>query len=95
MDNFVYMGGGATIGGVLELGYLARKKKGSQQTKVLAPITVVPWLFNINEPAMFGLPSVLNIYLLLPFFLAPVINLIVSYTAMALGFVSLTYTTPS
>ena len=51
MDNFVYLGGGgATIGLVLVLGYVARKKNSSKQSKILAPITVVPGLFNINEP---------------------------------------------
>lgn len=96
MDNFVYMGGGgATIGLVLALGYLARRKHASKQSKVLAPITVVPGLFNINEPTMFGLPIVLNVLLIIPFILAPVVNLIVSYVAMATGLVSLTYTAPS
>lgn len=93
MDNFIYIGGGgATIGLVLVLGYLARKKKTSQQTKVLAPITVVPGLFNINEPTMFGLPVVLNVMLLVPFVLAPIVNVIVSYLAMASGLVPLTRT---
>lgn len=95
MDNFVYLGGGgATIGLVIALAYLARKKKASQQAKALTPITLTPGLFNINEPAMFGIPIVLNILLLVPFILAPMINLLISYFAMASGFVSLTYTSP-
>ncbi|WP_290439877.1 PTS sugar transporter subunit IIC [Vagococcus lutrae] len=93
MDNFIYIGGGgATIGLVLVLGYLARKKKTSQQTKVLAPITVVPGLFNINEPTMFGLPVVLNVMLLLPFIIAPIVNVVVAYFAMSTGLVPLTRT---
>ncbi|GEQ60880.1 cellobiose-specific PTS system IIC component [Vagococcus lutrae] len=93
MDNFIYIGGGgATIGLVLVLGYLARKKKTSQQTKVLAPITVVPGLFNINEPTMFGLPVVLNVMLLLPFIVAPIVNVVVAYFAMSTGLVPLTRT---
>ncbi|MGB6178754.1 PTS sugar transporter subunit IIC [Carnobacterium sp.] len=91
MDNFVYLGGGgATIGLVLVLGYIARKKQTSKQTKILAPITVVPGLFNINEPTMFGVPVVLNFALLIPFILAPAVNAIVAYTAMATGLVPLT-----
>lgn len=93
MDNFVYIGGGgATLGLVLVLGYLARKKKTSQQTKVLAPITVVPGLFNINEPTMFGLPIVLNVLLVVPFVLAPIVKVIVAYFAMASGLVPFTRT---
>lgn len=91
MDNFVYIGGGgATIGLVLVLGYIARKKQTSKQTKILAPITVVPGLFNINEPTMFGVPVVLNFALLIPFILAPAVNAIVAYIAMATGLVPLT-----
>lgn len=93
MDNFVYIGGGgATIGLVLALGYFARKKKTSQQSKTLAPITVIPGLFNINEPTMFGMPVVLNIMLLIPFVLAPIMNIIIAYFAMASGLVPLTRT---
>ncbi|WP_416336815.1 PTS sugar transporter subunit IIC [Enterococcus faecalis] len=93
MDNFVYIGGGgATIGLVLVMRYLARKKKTSKQTKVLAPITVVPGLFNINEPTMFGLPVVLNVMLLVPFILAPIVNVVVAYSAMITGLVPLTRT---
>ena len=91
MDNFVYIGGGgATLGLVLVLGYLARKKKTSKQTKALAPITVVPGMFNINEPTMFGIPLVLNVMLFIPFILAPVVNTVVAYLAMASGIVPLT-----
>lgn len=93
MDNFVYIGGGgATIGLVLVMGYLARKKKTSKQTKGLAPITVVPGLFNINEPTMFGLPVVLNVMLLVPFILAPIVNVVVAYSAMITGLVPSTRT---
>ncbi|HGR3589328.1 TPA: PTS sugar transporter subunit IIC [Streptococcus pneumoniae] len=96
MDNFVFIGGGgATIGLVLALGYLAHKKKASKQLKTLAPIAVIPGLFNINEPAMFGVPIVLNILLLVPFILAPMFNLLVAWGAMASGLVPLTYTDPS
>ena len=95
MDNFVFIGGGgATIGLVLAIGYLAKKRKSSKQIKTLAPITVVPGLFNINEPTMFGVPIVLNILLLFPFILAPIANLIVAWSSMASGLVPLTYTDP-
>lgn len=95
MDNFVYIGGaGATIGLVIALAWMARRKKASQQAKTLAPITLVPGFFNINEPTMFGIPVVLNILLLLPFVLAPIVNLILAYGAMAIGLVPLTYTAP-
>lgn len=90
IDNFVYMGGGgATIGLVLCIGYLVWRKRASKQSEVLAPLTIVPGLFNINEPTMFGLSVVLNLSLLIPFVLAPMINAIVTYVAMQTGLVPL------
>ncbi|MGX2969452.1 PTS sugar transporter subunit IIC [Ursidibacter sp. B-7004-1] len=91
MDNFVYIGGGgATIGLVLAIAWYARKKNGSKQTKAIAPLTVVPGLFNINEPAMFGLPVVMNVTLFVPFILAPMVNVLVAWAAMSSGLVPLT-----
>jgi PTS system cellobiose-specific IIC component len=88
IDNFVYIGGGgATIGLVIVIGLIALKKNSSQLTKKMAPLTLTPGLFNINEPAMFGLPVVLNISLLLPFILAPILNAVITYFAMSLGLV--------
>lgn len=95
IDNFVYIGGsGATMGLVLALGWLAKKRKASKQAKALAPITLVPGLFNINEPTMFGIPVVLNILLLAPFVAAPIMNMVVSFAVMSIGLVPLTYAAP-
>ncbi|EIQ82195.1 UNVERIFIED_CONTAM: PTS sugar transporter subunit IIC [Streptococcus canis] len=91
MDNFVYIGGGgATIGLVLCIAWYAKRKNGSKQSKVLAPLTVIPGFFNINEPTMFGLPVVMNVSLLIPFILAPMVNTIVAWLAMSSGLVPLT-----
>lgn len=90
IDNFVYMGGsGATLGLVLCIGILVWRKRASKQNQVLAPLTIVPGLFNINEPTMFGLPVVLNLTLIIPFMLAPMINAITTYVAMKIGIVPL------
>ncbi|MCP1638772.1 PTS system cellobiose-specific IIC component [Streptococcus gallinaceus] len=95
VDNFVFIGGGgATIGLVIAMFYLARKKNASKQMKTLSPVTFLPGLFNINEPTMFGVPIVLNVLLLIPFVLAPIINLYIAWGAMASGLVPLTYTDP-
>lgn len=90
IDNFVYMGGGgATIGLVLCIGYLVWRKRASKQNQVLAPLTIVPGLFNINEPTMFGLPVVMNLLLIIPFMIAPIVNAITTYLAMNFGLVPL------
>ncbi|MCD2503152.1 PTS sugar transporter subunit IIC [Clostridium sp. NSJ-145] len=86
IDNFVFMGGGgATIGLVIVIAIMARRRKASQITKTMAPLTLTPGLFNINEPAMFGIPIVMNVSLLIPFILAPVANALICYFAMAAG----------
>ena len=91
IDNFVYMGGGgATIGLVIVIAIIARRKKASKMTKAMAPLTLTPGIFNINEPAMFGLPIVMNVSLIIPFILAPIANAVISYSAMALGLVART-----
>ncbi|MBX7294111.1 PTS sugar transporter subunit IIC [Clostridium chauvoei] len=91
MDNFVYMGGGgATIGLVIVIAIIARRNRASQITKTMAPLTFTPGIFNINEPAMFGLPIVMNVSLIIPFILAPIANAVISYAAMATGLVATT-----
>ena len=66
MDNFVYIGGGgATLGLVIVISIIAIRKASSKQTKAMGPLTLVPGIFNINEPAVFGLPIVMNVALFL------------------------------
>lgn len=90
IDNFVFMGGGgATLGLVIAVAILVAMRKASKQMKTLAPLTVTPGIFNINEPTMFGMPIVLNMSLVIPFILAPVVNAITTYTAMSLELVPL------
>lgn len=88
MENFVYMGGGgATLGLVIAAAIVGLRKNSSKMTKTMVPLTLTPGIFNINEPAMFGMPIVLNVTLLIPFILAPMVNAVVTYFAMSLGFV--------
>ncbi|MFZ8100145.1 PTS sugar transporter subunit IIC [Staphylococcus arlettae] len=91
IDNFVFMGGGgSTIGLVIVIAIIALKHKASKITKMMAPLTLTPGIFNINEPTLFGIPVVLNLRLIVPFILAPMINATITYFAMATGLVHLT-----
>ncbi|WP_288734871.1 PTS sugar transporter subunit IIC [uncultured Enorma sp.] len=91
MDNFVYIGGGgAILGLIVVIALIALRKNSSKLTKTMVPLTLVPGCFNVSEPAMFGIPVVLNIKLLIPFMVAPAVNVIVCYLAMASGLVPLT-----
>ena len=59
---------------------LLRSKNKRDKRTALA--TLVPTLFNANEPLMFGLPVVLNPYLGVPFVLAPLVLAVVTWEAM-------------
>lgn len=94
MDNFVYIGGGgATLGLVIVISLIALRKASSKQTKAMGPLTLVPGIFNINEPAVFGLPIVMNVALFIPFLIMPMVNTVIAYLAFSSGLVPLTYAT--
>lgn len=84
-NSFVIMGGsGATLGLTIFIAFLAK----SEQLKVLGRAGVVPSIFNINEPMIFGLPIIYNPYLAIPFFLAPMVCASTAYWAIKLHMVS-------
>lgn len=87
MDLFVYIGGGGATLALVGLVFFLGK---SAEAKAIGKVAFVPGLFNINEPAMFGIPIVLNMTLIIPFVLAPVMNAVVSYFAMSSGLVAKT-----
>ncbi len=84
-DVFVKSGGcGLTLGLIIASWIVAR----SQQMSSLTRMSTVPGLFNINEPIIFGLPIVFNPYLLVPFIVVPVLALLITYFAIAIGFMA-------
>ncbi|UUX35503.1 PTS sugar transporter subunit IIC [Fundicoccus culcitae] len=88
IEYFVHIGGGgATLGLVIIIAILARLKNTSAVTKTMAPVTLVPGIFNINEPVLFGIPIVLNFKMLIPFIIVPMINATITYLTMAIGIV--------
>ncbi len=96
IDIFVILGGcGSTMCLLLAI-LLFEKKRGMRK---LARFAAVPSLFNINELLLFGVPIVYNPIMLIPFFLTPIVNLLISTAAMKLGLVpvvshSVEWTTP-
>ncbi|WP_203664828.1 MULTISPECIES: PTS cellobiose transporter subunit IIC [Lacticaseibacillus] len=84
MNAFVIIGGaGATLGVALWLAFRAK----SAQLREIGKVEIVPALFNINEPILFGLPIVYNIQLLIPFICAPLASGIVGYVGVSSGLV--------
>ena len=57
----------------------------SQQYKTMGKMSVVPGIFNINEPVIFGTPIVLNPMLAIPFIAVPMITGLSLYFSIALG----------
>lgn len=76
-----------TFGGtVLGLAILMLKAK-SERYKVLGKLSIVPALFGITEPLIFGTPLVLNPVFAIPFVFGNVISLILAYGATLLGII--------
>lgn len=94
---FVWVGGsGSTLGLVLLLLFLPKSKFMRQ----LGKMCLIPGLFGINEPLLFGLPIVANPLMIIPFTLAPLISGFISYGAFyfnLLGrpFISAPWTLPA
>jgi len=96
MDVFVLMGGcGSTICLLVALLLFSRNRSNRR----LAILSVVPGVFNINEPLVFGLSVIYNPIMMLPFVLVPLLNYLMAYAATALGLLpvvcrSVEWTTP-
>ncbi len=83
-DTYVMMGGcGTTICVLIALFFFAKKKRLRNLGKVATPIVI----FNTNEILNFGIPIMLNPVLAIPFICVPILALIVSYAAVAIGLV--------
>ncbi|KRM86659.1 PTS sugar transporter subunit IIC [Liquorilactobacillus vini] len=76
---FVYIGGsGAILALCILLAFFSKSAMG----KTLGKVVIIPSIFNINEPIIFGLPIVLNPYFAAPFILAPIADGIITWFAM-------------
>lgn len=81
-ENGVWMGGsGATLAVVVYMLVFAKSKL----VKQIGRLAIVPGIFNINEPVVFGLPVVLNPFLMIPYILAPIAVTTVSYFGTVIG----------
>lgn len=80
---FVWQGGSGTTLAFALLLLLARSK----QLRLVGKAGIVPALFNINEPLLFGAPVVMNGKLAPPFVAAPVVLVVLSWCAMHFGLV--------
>lgn len=96
-DLFATFGGaGSTLSLLIAMALFCRSKR----IKNLGKLSLIPGIFGINEPIIFGLPIILNPIMFIPFLIVPTFNIIVSYILMNIGLVPLcsgipiTWTTP-
>ncbi|WP_394898518.1 PTS sugar transporter subunit IIC [Enterococcus gallinarum] len=74
----------ATLGLLIAIFWVSK----NSHYKEVAKLGIVPCLFNIGEPVMYGLPTVLNPILFIPKILCPVIMAGLAYLVTDLGLVS-------
>ncbi|CUO65412.1 PTS system lactose/cellobiose family transporter subunit IIC [Clostridium paraputrificum] len=74
----------ATLGLLIAIFWQSRNR----HYKEVAKLGIVPCLFNIGEPVMYGLPTVMNPILFIPKILAPALMAIVAYLATSSGLVA-------
>jgi PTS system cellobiose-specific IIC component len=80
----------ATFGGAgstLSLLIVAAIFAKSKRLKDLSRLSILPAVFGINEPVIYGLPIVLNPLLFIPFILVPTLNIVITYVTMSIGLV--------
>ena len=83
--DMIWMGGaGVTLSLLLAIVIFAKSK----HIKSVGAIGIVPGIFNINEPVLFGLPVILNPIMLIPFNIVPMVFVTTQYIAMNIGLVS-------
>lgn len=76
-------GSGMTLSVVLLMAFFMRSK----QLKDVGRLALAPGIFNVNEPAIFGLPIVMNATIFIPWLLAPLVVTSINYFVMAIGLV--------
>ena len=83
-DHYLLIGG---VGSTLPLAFLLLRSRATH-LRTIGKMGVVPGLFNINEPILFGAPIVMNPVFFLPFILVPMVNAVLAYVATSMGLVA-------
>lgn len=85
------------VGAIIALVIVAKSK----QYKEIGKVAAVPYVFNIGEPTLFGIPLMLNPIYFVPLVITPSISAVISYAAFATklvplptGLAQLPWTTP-
>jgi cellobiose PTS system EIIC component len=81
---FVMIGG---TGSTLCLNLVMLRAR-SEQIRKLGIMSFIPSLMNANDLIIYGLPVAFNRYLIIPFFLVPLVNVWITYGAYVSGFMN-------
>ena len=82
-------GSGLTLGLVILMMFSKAKSLNA-----VGKVSIVPSLFGINEPVIFGAPIILNPFMFIPFVFGPLIITILTYVAMKTGMVGMPIANP-
>lgn len=84
-ENCILIGGiGATLGACIVMLVFAKSKRYKQVSR----IAIVPQIFNIGEPFLFGVPVMLNPLLFIPYMGGVLVNTLIVYFAVSTGLVA-------
>lgn len=93
-DSFASIG---IIGSIVSIVIIGKSKRYKEMKKIAG----VPYIFNVGEPTLFGIPLMMNVVYFIPFILSNVVSIVISYIAFALklvpvctGLAQVPWTTP-
>jgi PTS system cellobiose-specific IIC component len=84
IGSYGLLGGGGCMMALIIAIFLVSKLEAQ---KSIAKLALVPSVFNIAEPIMFGLPVVMNPIFMIPAALIPSLNLVIAYVLTNIGIV--------
>ena len=79
-DSYASIG---IIGSIIAIVLIAKSKRYIEMKKIAA----VPYIFNVGEPTLFGIPLMMNVTYFIPFILSNVASILIAYGAFAIGIV--------
>lgn len=83
INIFTIGGGGATLALCIMMLFMAK----SARMKMVGRAAIIPSLFNINEPVVYGAPIVFNPFLMIPMWIMGLLGPILTYIVMSIGLV--------
>lgn len=77
-------GCGATIGLVIVMFFFSKSKRYKAFSKIVLPCGI----FGVNEPVVFGMPLMLNVMMLIPFLITPIVIVVIGYVLINVGIIT-------